>query len=456
MAETEQRSHPRLRVAVVGGGMFFEEIIGQTLKDFMRGGVAPALNSVGMSHLAPEVATLGVDVVAVGTRRRERGRADEIARWFKQDFPDREIQPHYGDAVWDEILQTHQPDALLVATPDPLHTPPILRALDAGCDVITEKPLCLSVADADRIVEAAHRARRVVSVDLHKRYDPFVRDLLFRGRKDYGPLNRVRAVLEEPLEVSTEVFNWAAQSNPFAYVGCHWVDAVHHGLGVRPRALFATGQKKLLAHWDVHGPVIDERRGRDPSDLPPREKIETWDTLDVTVTYDNGMRADYNTHWINPAEFEAPVNQEIEVQGIYGRGMVDQQDRGYRETVTGEGTRTPNPAFGGRIQHAGGHPELFGYGKASLAAGLLAILRRRFLGEAVAEVDPTHPAAASQRDVVRVIEAATTVAERNHHYFEQGLGTPVTAAMDDDEVRILDPYEAVQLRDPDARSGAEA
>ena len=58
----------------------------------------------------------------------------------------------------------------------------------------------------------------------------------------------------------------------------------------------------------------------------------------------------------------------------------DQQDRGLRETVTGDGTRTRNPTFGGRIKHAGGHVEVFGYGKASIAAGMS--LPRRFRSRA--------------------------------------------------------------------------
>jgi hypothetical protein len=131
------------------------------------------------------------------------------------------------------------------------------------------------------------------------------------------------------------------------------------------------------------------------------------------------------------------VNQEIEVYGIYGRGFVDQQDRGFRESIIGDGTRTRNPTFGGRIRHAGGHLEVFGYGKASIVAGMLAIIRRRVLGESAASLDGTYPTATSQRDVVRVIEAATRVAELNWARFSEGRGTPVTARLDDRSMEIV-------------------
>ena len=432
----------RLRVAIIGGGMFFEDIIGQSFKDLMRGGIAPALTSIGMSHLAPHVADVIIELVAVGTHSPKTGTAGKIAAWFAEDFPDRPVKAHYGETVWRDILAAHHPDVLFVATPDHLHTAPILDALEAGCDLIAEKPLCLTTAEVDRILEAQKSADRIVAVDLHKRYDPFVREMMSRAREKYGPLNRIRAVLEEPLEVSTDIFAWAEKSNPFAYVGCHWLDVVHHYLKVRPVSVFATGQKNLLIDWDRHVVEIARRQDRPLDTFKRKGKIRTWDSIDVAVTYDDGMRGDYNNNWINPAEFEGAVNQEIEVYGIYGRGLVDQQDRGFREAVIGDGSRTRNPTFGGRIHHPGGELELFGYGKASIVAGLLAIVRRRFLGESVADLEPTCPAAANQRDVVRVIEAATAVAERNFEHFRTGRGTPATALLEDDAIRIIEPDQA--------------
>ncbi|MDG2128663.1 MAG: Gfo/Idh/MocA family oxidoreductase [Fuerstiella sp.] len=418
-----------LKVAIIGGGMFFDEIIGQSFKDFMRGGISGSLTSIGMSHLAPVVSGVEIEVCAVGTRSEKSGTAGRIVDWFSQEFPEQRIEACYGEAVWQDILTRHQPDVLFVATPDHVHAEPILAALTAGVDVVTEKPLCLSTRDADEIVDAAARLQRIVAVDMHKRYDPFVREMMVKAPEQYGLINRVRAVLEEPLEVSTEIFAWAEESNPFAYVGCHWLDVVHHYMNVKPVSVFATGQKTLLLHWDEHQKEIARRRGVDTASFKRQGPINTWDSMDVAVTYDNGMRGDYNNNWINPEEFEGAVNQEIELYGIYGRGMVDQQERGYREAIIGDGSRTRNPSFGGRIRHHGGHTEIFGYGKASIAAGLLAIIRRRILGESMDVLADTYPTAASQRDIVQVIEAASVVAEKNYECFQAGRGTPVTALL---------------------------
>ncbi|HOL67937.1 MAG TPA: Gfo/Idh/MocA family oxidoreductase, partial [bacterium] len=162
----------KLRVAILGGGMFFEDVIGQSFVDFSRGGLAAALTSIGMSHWAPRVADVDVEVVAVGTRSQSRGTARKVADFFRRELPGCQVKPYYGDLVHEEILEKEKPDVVFVATPDHLHTPAIISALEHGAHVITEKPLCLKTVEADAIIEKARKKDLVVAVDMHKRYDP--------------------------------------------------------------------------------------------------------------------------------------------------------------------------------------------------------------------------------------------------------------------------------------------
>ena len=433
-------SQRTLRIGVVGGGMFFDDIIGPALRDFQRGGFAGALSSIGMSHFAPQTADIRIEFAAIGTRSRDKGTADAIRSDFLDEFPDADLTSHYGDTVWREMMAERDLNVLVVAGPDDMHCAAILDALAAGLHVVTEKPMCLRTADADAVIAAAARTGRVVAVDMHKRYDPFVRDMMTNSLPAYNRIHRVRAVLEEPLEVSTETFQWVERSNPFAYVGCHWLDVIAHYMDVKPRALYATGERMLLENWDLYRHEIAILRGRDPDAAKRHGKIHAWDALSVNITYDNGMRGDFNNAWINPADFEGAVNQELEIHGVLGRGFVDQQDRGFREAVTGAGSRTRNPAFGGRIRNMGGHTELFGYGKASLAAGLLAIARVEFFGEPMPSLAGSYPDAASQRSITMIVEAATRVAELNYAHFQECGAAPVTAALTDDTITILDPF----------------
>ena len=64
----------------------------------------------------------------------------------------------------DEVLGDPRLDAVVIATPVPTHAELAIRALDAGKHCFVEKPLAQSVADAERVVEAARRAGRLLMV----------------------------------------------------------------------------------------------------------------------------------------------------------------------------------------------------------------------------------------------------------------------------------------------------
>lgn len=59
-------------------------------------------------------------------------------------------------ASLDELLAS-QVDAVMVFTPDDLHTEPVIAALEAGKAVFSEKPLAITVEDTDRILATARR-----------------------------------------------------------------------------------------------------------------------------------------------------------------------------------------------------------------------------------------------------------------------------------------------------------
>jgi predicted dehydrogenase len=69
-------------------------------------------------------------------------------------------------------------DAVLVCSPDATHGGVVVDALEAGADVLVEKPLCLTRDEADRILDARDRSGRVVQVGYMKRFDPAVEALL--------------------------------------------------------------------------------------------------------------------------------------------------------------------------------------------------------------------------------------------------------------------------------------
>ncbi len=67
------------------------------------------------------------------------------------------------------LLERDDVDAVVIATPDHWHAIQTIDACEAGKDVYVEKPLSITVYEGRRMVEAARRNKRVVTVGLHRR-----------------------------------------------------------------------------------------------------------------------------------------------------------------------------------------------------------------------------------------------------------------------------------------------
>jgi predicted dehydrogenase len=61
-------------------------------------------------------------------------------------------------------------DGLVIATPSGLHARQAIAALDRGLAVFCQKPLARSAAETRQVIDAAHRARRLLAVDLSYRF----------------------------------------------------------------------------------------------------------------------------------------------------------------------------------------------------------------------------------------------------------------------------------------------
>ncbi|MBO9622654.1 MAG: Gfo/Idh/MocA family oxidoreductase [Sphingomonas sp.] len=90
----------------------------------------------------------------------------------------------YLASDFDKMLREQKPDAVIVTPPDAFHDGYIVRALDAGCDVITEKPMTMTAEKAQHILDAVKRSGRHIRVTFNYRYSPFrsqVKQLLMSG-----------------------------------------------------------------------------------------------------------------------------------------------------------------------------------------------------------------------------------------------------------------------------------
>ena len=85
----------------------------------------------------------------------------------------------------DDFLERCEVDVVNVCTPHYLHAEHALKAIAAGRHVLVEKPMALSVQDADRMIEAAEKAGVLLMVVKQNRYNlpiTFTRQALDHGR----------------------------------------------------------------------------------------------------------------------------------------------------------------------------------------------------------------------------------------------------------------------------------
>ena len=398
--------------------MFGGDVHARAYADLQRAGIAPQLARVGLDGWCQDFAPIRFELSAAATRSEKSAR---LAQKNFKKWTGHAPKVYFGTKPWLEILRDFpELDVIAVATPDHLHTEVILAALQSGAHVITEKPMCLDIAEADEIIALARKKNRIVGVDMHKRYDPDhlrIRDDIKNRIGDplYGT-----AYLEEPLEVSTSTFKWVEQSDPFSYVGPHWVDLIYHYYKTKPVSLTAVGQKKRLA----------------------RDGINAYDAVQVRVDFENGMSINFHNNWITPPGFEGPVNQGHEIVGADGKVESDQQYRGFRWWNNGGGSRTANNHFTRDVKRPDGSRAYVGYGVDSLTVAMAAICRTKFFGAARESLASIYPTAEEARITVAIVHAARIVRDLNFKYLRQGKGAGVTARFGKDGITIVDPNRA--------------
>jgi predicted dehydrogenase len=132
-----------------------------------------------------------------------------------------------------ELFAHHQPNLAVISLEPKLAAKAIDEALDAGCDVLAEKPACLSVAEFARLAQKANDKKVFLALALANRLNPeieFARDLIEKNRigKIYGIELHIIADQTRLSEPSYHQ-SWFAQKSRaggghLIWLGIHWVD----------------------------------------------------------------------------------------------------------------------------------------------------------------------------------------------------------------------------------------
>jgi inositol 2-dehydrogenase len=96
--------------------------------------------------------------------------ADVAEARAKQVAEELEIEQEFGS--FDAMLECKEVRAVLIATPDKFHAQGVIQAAKAGKDILCEKPLALTMADAYAALDAVGKAGVRLQVGFMRRYDP--------------------------------------------------------------------------------------------------------------------------------------------------------------------------------------------------------------------------------------------------------------------------------------------
>jgi predicted dehydrogenase len=162
--------------------------------------------------------------------------------------------PRYS-SNWRAMLANPEIRAVSVATPDFAHGEIILAAIEAGKDVLAEKPLGASVEECRRILEARDRKGVKLMVDFHNRWNlPFVniRRMLCAG--EMGSLVAMNIRLNDTLFVPTRMLSWAARSSPVHFLGSHVIDLIRWLSAAEVARVYAVSRSVVLKQAGVDTP----------------------------------------------------------------------------------------------------------------------------------------------------------------------------------------------------------
>lgn len=237
----------------------------------------------------------------------------------------------------DLMLKTTKPHALIIATKDSTHHEQIIRGLEAGCEVITEKPMTTDAQKCRAILEAEKRTGKRVAVTFNYRYSTIAEKL-----KKMLMENTIGTVTSVDFHWYLDVYHgadyfrrWHAYKESsgtlFVHKATHHFDLVNWYLEADPVEVSARGelrkygrngafrgrncrtcsfQKQCEFYWDIQQePELvalyadcESEDGYLRDACVFRNDIDIYDTMVAHVRYSNGALMSYSLNAFMPYE----------------------------------------------------------------------------------------------------------------------------------------------------------
>jgi len=278
---------------------------------------------MGKIHAQSYAESEKAELIYICDLRKER--AKELAKKFNCSYVS---QP-------EEIANNSKVKAVSITTPDFAHREIALKMIEAGKDILVEKPLATSVKDAQDIVNATRKKGVKLMVDFQNRWNPlFIQAKQTIDQGDIGKPVMGYARLSNPLSVPLKMLGWASKSGPEWFLFPHTIDLMRWLINKEPQEVYATGKKGIL-----------------------KEKgIDVYDAIQALVKFEDGSFVTFETSWVLPDSWSSLVDFKLMLLGSKGRIGIEADQQGIDIT-----TNRLNWPFVLGLQHAYG--KSFGFFK---------------------------------------------------------------------------------------------
>ncbi|MCK5134247.1 MAG: Gfo/Idh/MocA family oxidoreductase [Bacteroidales bacterium] len=232
-----QKSINPLDVTIVGGGMISHDLILPSVYHMQRSGIVNNIHVCSLNS-APLKDLKNSAMIRQAFPDQDFMASPPLSEPENKNFPD----------LYREVIAGMKPrQVVIVAMPDQLHYSVIMEALKNSQHVLCVKPLVLEYEQTLEIERIAYEKGLFIGVEYHKRFDG--RALLAKKSyelKQLGEFVIGEAKMIEPYFYRSSNFqNWFTcdKTDPFVYVGCHYVDLVYFITGLKPVEVSVSGIK---------------------------------------------------------------------------------------------------------------------------------------------------------------------------------------------------------------------
>ncbi|UBM58154.1 Gfo/Idh/MocA family oxidoreductase [Marinilongibacter aquaticus] len=243
--------------------------------------------------------------------------------------------PIYGD--FDEMMKATKPDILIVSTVDATHSDFIIRGMELGADVVTEKPMTTDEEKCQAILDTERKTGKKVTVTFNYRYSPHrqkIYEILRSG--DIGDITSVDFHWYLDIHHGADYFRrWhrlvEKSGSLWVHKASHHFDLLNWWLESEPETVYALGDLEHYGkngefrgetcrscahkhdcqfHWDITKSehltrlyVNNEKYdGYHRDGCVFRNDVNIWDKMAATIHYANKVNVSYSLTTYSPYE----------------------------------------------------------------------------------------------------------------------------------------------------------